>query len=374
MVSSQITAITNDGAYAVGYDAGGLTDRAFLWTVAGGIQTSPMLAGSYMSEAHGVGYRTTTSGTQLVVGGKQSSAQVAMFTSADGGATWTRPYASAGTAPGTAFSNAVGGGTSSTGDTAWMAWSEGTSSYSVTRIYGDPVVAGTATKSSTQSVYVQGMSNTGRAACARKDATGTKQNVYLDFTTDGGTAAQNFFVGLDGTNHGVASAMAGDGTAVFGQSPKTGGFAANVNYPYKKDIVGGGLTALPLLPGTTGSVSLGYIYGASADGRYAVGMDYTGMEKAALWDTQLGTVTDLTTWASDHFLLSDGSGSWSGNLRRAYTVGVDAQGRPVIGGMGVYYATGSTVALTRGFILTIPEPATMAFLALGGLALLRRRR
>jgi len=259
----------------------------------------------------------------------------------------------------------VGGGGST--DTAWMVWAEGTTSYSVTRVYGDPIVAGTATKSSTQAVYVQGMSNTGRAACARKDASGTKQNVQLDFTTDGGTAAQTIFAGLDGTTHGVASAMAGDGTAIFGQSPIVG--SGTTNYPYKK-IVGGSISALPLLPGTTGSVSLGYIYGASVNGRYAVGMDYTGMERAALWDTQTGTVLDLTTWATSVGIL-DG---FTGNLRRAYTVGLDAQGHPVIGGMGVYYAEGSTVALTRGFVLTIPEPGTMVFLVVGGLALLRRRR
>jgi len=290
-----------------------------------------------------------------------------MFTSSDNGTTWTRPFASAGSAPGTAAANTVGG----SGDTGWMVWNEGTSAYSVTRIYGDPTVAGTATKNTTTSCYVQGMSNTGRGAAARKDSTGTKQNVYLDFTTDAGTANQVIFNGLAGNVYGQATAMAGDGTAVFGQSPVTVG--STTNYPYKY-VVGGSITALPLLPGTTGSVSLGYVYGASADGRYAVGMDYVGMERAALWDTQTGQVYDLTTLASNLGILSDVNGGWGGNLRRAYTVGVNALGQPVIGGMGVYYAAGSTVALTRGYILTVPEPATLSFLALGGLALLRRRR
>jgi hypothetical protein len=368
VTSSQITAITNDGAYAVGYGPGGTTDRSFIWNVAAGTQTGPIVAGSYMSTAKGIAYRTVTAGTQLVIGGVQSSSQCAMFTSTDGGATWTRPYATSGTAPGTAGFNTVGG----SGDTAWLSWTEGTSSYNVTRIYGDATANGTAMKSSTQAVYVQGMSNTGRSANARKDANGTKQNVYVDFTTDGGTAGQTIFAGLDTTLHGQATAVSGDGTAVFGQSPIAGSGA--VNFPYKYNVAGATITALPLLPGSTGSVSVGYVYGASADGRYAVGMDYVGMEKAALWDTVNGTVLDLTTYITDNGLLYDANGGWTGNLRRAYTVGVNALGQPVIGGMGIYYATGSTVALTRGFILTIPEPATLSFLALGGLALLRRRR
>lgn len=365
--TSAIYAITNDGAYAVGHGTGSTSDRAFLWKASDGSITTNILSGSYLSSGTGVGYRLnpTTQVKELVLGGKQSSGQVGMFLTADGGTTWTRPYSSAGTAPGTSASNSVGG--AGITDTAYMVWAEGTSAYSVTRIYGDPIVAGTATKNSPTAIYVNGMSNTGRAAGARRDTSGTRQNVYLDFTTDGGTAAENIFNGLDGTTKGIASAMSGDGKVVFGQSPIAG--SGTTNYPYKY-TVGGSIVALPLLPGTTGSVSLGYVYGASADGRYAVGMDYRGMEKATLWDTATGNVVDLTWWAQGHGVL-DG---FTGNLRRAYTIGVNAEGQPVIGGMGVYYDPANpTVALTRGFVLTLPEPATLTLLAFGGL-LLRRRR
>lgn len=364
---SQVRAITNDGQYAIGFGPGGSTDRSFLWTKAGGT-SGPLLAGSYMSSGTGIAYRTnpTSGAKELVIGGNLSSGDTAMFVSTNNGSTWTRYFDIA--AGGASAANSVGGNGAGATDHAWLAWSTGTTSYSVTRIHGDPITNGTATKSSTQAVYTTGISNTGRAAAQRKNAGGARQNVYLDFTTDGGTAAQNIFNGLDGTTVGQPGAMSGNGAYVFGQSHITGD-AVN-NYPYKY-TVGGGIVALPLLPGTTGSVSLGYIYGASADGRYACGMDYTGMEKAALWDTQTNTVIDLTTWAASQGIL-DG---FTGNLRRAYTIGVDSLGRPVIGGMGVYYAPGDTVtALTRGFILTIPEPGTMVFLVVGGLALLRRRR
>jgi len=365
--ASAIYALTNDAAYGVVWGAGGANDRGYLWKASDGSIRTNMVAGSYMSEPRGIGYRTVSGVKQLVMGGKQSSAQLGMFVSSDDGATWTRPYSTGGSAPGYGGYNIVGG--SGATDTAWMTWNEGTTSYSVTRIYDS--TSGTATKSSTQSVYANGVSNTGRAACARKDSTGTKQNVYLDFTTDGGTAAQNIFNNTVGNTYGQSTAMSWNGNQVYGQAPVLSGSTTNFPYAY---TVGGSMTTLPVLPGTSGSVSLAYIYGAGDN--VAVGMDYRGMEKAAIWwKTNSGAwqVTDLTDLATSLGIL-DG---FTGNLRRAYTVGVDpATGHYVVGGMGVYYASGSTVALTRGFVMTLPfpEPATMAFLALGGLALLRRRR
>ena len=257
--------------------------------------------------------------------------------------------------------NTIGG----SADTAWLCWADG-NTQSITRVYGTTPTVGTAAKASPTNIAVNGMSNTGRAAGFRKATTGTRQNCQLDFTTDGGTATQTLFVGLDGsTNSGIASAMAGDGSAIFGQSPITVG--STTNYPYKK-VPGGSITGLPLLPGSAGSVSLGYVYGASVDGNYAVGMDYVGMERAALWGNLNDPnpanwwVINLTTWANDHGILGDFA-----SLTRAYTMGIDGSGQLVIGGTG-------SAGGTRGFILTIPEPATLAFLALGGLAMLRRRR
>lgn len=364
---SQIGALTNDGAYGIVHGAGNTNDRAFVYKVSDGSTMTNILAGSYLVSATGIGYRTVTGEKRLVVGGKFSSAQVGMLETGNGGTSWTRPFATAGSAPGTASFNSVGG--SGASDTAWLSWAEGTATYNVTRIYDG--TSGTAAKSSPSAIASYGMSNTGRAACFRKDSGGTRQNVYLDFTSDGGTATQNIFTNTAGTTAGIASAMSWDGTTVFGQAPVISGSTTNFPYAY---TVGGSMANLPLLSGTSGSVSLGYVYGAGPD--VAVGMDYRGMEKAAIWwKNNSGTwqVTDLTDLATNLGIL-DG---FTGNLRRAYTVGIDpVTGHYVVGGMGVYYASGSTVALTRAFVMTLPfpEPATMAFLALGGLALLRRRR
>jgi hypothetical protein len=368
--SSQGTAITNDGKYVVGYDGGGTSDRSFLWTATGGT-SGPLLAGSYMSTATGVAYRKNpiSGAKELMIGGKMSSGQVGMFRSTDMGATWTRPYATAGSAPGTGASNSVGGNMSS--DNAWLGWAEGTTSYSISHVAGDPTTSDTSTKSVTQKNQIWGVSNTGRAAADRKDAGGIYQNLWLGYVTGGGTATQNFFAGLDGTLHGVPGSMSGDGTAVFGQSPKTGDTVNNYGYKY---VVGGSTTALPELPGTGGSTSRAFLYGASEDGNFAVGMQYVGMERAALWynlndpNPAHWRVLDLTDWATAN--LPGSMGAFTGNMRRAYSVGVNAQGAPVITGMG----WSNELAATRGFVITVPEPATMAFLALGGLALLRRRR
>lgn len=372
--SSDARAITPDGLYVVGHDGGTTADRAFYWTAAGGTQ-GPMLAGSYLSQATGIAYRTNPiSGAQeLMVGGKQSSGQVGLFRSTDAGATWTRPFGTSGAAPTNGAGNIVGGG-SPTSDQTWISWGEGTSALSITSASGDPVVTATSTKSVTQKSQIWGVSNTGRAAANRRDTSSIYQNMWLGYVTGGGTATQNFFAGLDGTLHGVAFSMSGDGTKVFGHSPITTDTVNN--YGYKRDIAGATTTALPELVGTGGSTSRAIPYGASADGNYAVGMQYLGMEKAVLWynlndpnPANWGAL-DLTQYAIDHGIL----GEFTGNLRRAYSIADIGGGQVTIVGMGVAYATGTTVALVRGFVMTIPEPATLTFLALGGLAMLRRRR
>jgi len=367
--SSEGRAITPDTLYVSGHDGGTTADRAFLWTATGGT-TGPILSGSYLSQATGVAYRTNpiTSAQELFVAGKMSSGQVGVMRSTDAGTTWTRPYATAGTAPGAAPSNTLNSAPGS--DQVWLTWAEGTTALSITSISGDPTVTATSTKSVTQKSAVWGVSGNGRAAAYRRGTDSINQNMWLGYVTGNGTATQNFFAGLDGTLHGTASAITTDGTKVFGQSGKVGN---TNNHPYKYDIGTNTTTALPLLPGTTGSTSLGWVYGTSADGNFAVGMDYVGMERAALWynlndpNPANWKVLDLTTWLNTNVGNNGNGPVFAGNMRRGYAVAVNGDGQPVITGMGFTTAT-------RGFVITVPEPATLAFLALGGLAMLRRRR
>lgn len=106
---------------------------------------------------------------------------------------------------------------------------------------------------------------------------------------------------------------------------------------------------LPNFSDTAGSTSLAVPYGCSADGRYAVGMNYRGQEAAALWDTShpdpaRWTVNDLYALAA-----ANGLGDIFLGLSRAYSVGTNADGDPVITGIG------TDGVVRRAFLMVVPR-------------------
>lgn len=123
--------------------------------------------------------------------------------------------------------------------------------------------------------------------------------------------------------------------------------------------------------GDTGMTLLGWLAGDSRSVAYAinndgvaVGMSWnaTDGERAAIWDVsgQAHSLKDLLAAAGVD------TSAWT-KLTRATTISDDGL---IIGGYGTWAADGST----RGFLAVIPEPATLAVLALGALAALRRKR
>lgn len=101
-------------------------------------------------------------------------------------------------------------------------------------------------------------------------------------------------------------------------------------------------------------------YAATGDGLWAVGVSD---DQAALWDTRSGEVWDLNA------LVAGLSGFTGWTLTEA--TGISADGLKIVG--NGYNSEGAP----EGWILDlsqIPEPSSGALLALGGVAMLRRRR
>lgn len=369
--ASEARALTPDGSALVGTSGTvgafwPLTKSGTNVSVGSGTAIVSSAAWAFTS-ASGVGIRTVNGQPQYVAHG-MSSGWTCSAVSNDG-VTWTSAYR-AGDSSGIGVANtlAVIPGTDAYYTASWTNDTNATPVLYVEKIAGTtPALVTRDTKGTTTSKSsLRGVSTTGLAVGFRK-SDGTNQCNYKgQYDGDGGLSATTNWTGLDGTIKGEAWAIAGNGTKIFGRSPATGktGF-----WPYVYDVATGVTTALPTANPSATNASNGIVYGASYDGRYAVGMDYTaaGMEKAVLWDLQAGTVTDLTTWATNNGIL----GAFTGNLRRAYSVGVAGDGTVIISGYG--YASSLSTGWT-GFVLALPEPSTMLFLAIGGVALLRRRR
>ncbi len=100
-----------------------------------------------------------------------------------------------------------------------------------------------------------------------------------------------------------------------------------------------------------------------ADDGMAVGSSFTTRQDAAVWLAGSDQAILLYDWLVD--LGVDMSG-WD-SLNRAVSVSADGL---TIAGLGTLAGGGGAAA----FVAVVPEPATLSFLALGGLALLRRRR
>lgn len=359
-ISSEARAVSADGQWVAGISQG----KGVLWNPSTGFEQQVVAGGTWgFTQATGVGVRTVGGVDQVVISGL-SSGYVAVATW--DGSTFGQFYRDGVTAgQGQGAYNTLGA-TKGT-DAFYWAWKVG--NYTIKNSLGTGAnTVQTDSKSSTSPARMStaSISGAGLTAGWRTDANNTQRQSYYQQHTGNGTGAVGFITGLDGGLKLEAGAAAGDNLTgkIFGVSNKPGDTVNS--WPYQYSFATGLTTPLPMYGDEQGSVTRGYVYGASPDGRWASGMIYRGMERAALWDTQTGTVIDLTDWASNHGIL-DG---FTGNLRRAYTVGVNAEGFPVIAGVGV----GPNGANNIGFVLTLPEPATLAFLALGALPLLRRRR
>ncbi len=356
--SSQGRAITPDGKYVAGISG----TRGFFWSPDAGT-VNVIHGGRQSTEASGIGYRVVQAGTEIVIAGESAGFHTS-FGAADPGAgtptmLWSARETSGwpgGHNPVNPTANALGG----TGTVHWyVTFDHGTSATAMRRIwlargYGDPTGLLTGSygdKNNPVETHVRGISNTGRAVAGRRDGSSANgaagyRNTYYDYI-GATTPTQTIFKGLRaGTQDGEAWAVSDDGMFIGGMSGVDDRFG---QWPYLYDVANDTIVELPTFDNSDQGRSLnGIVYDVSADGRYAVGLDFTrGMELAVLWDTCTGTEIDLTQFAADNGILGD----FTLNLRRAYSVGVNADGAPVVTGWGV-----DTNVAVIGFVMTLPSP------------------
>ncbi len=351
------------------------TATGLIWDAGNGSRwvVSPDGAGSTV--VTGLGYRTTPGGPQLVAHGLTTSGHN-LYSSMDNGVTWgpknrlTNTYGN----PyqiGTANTLAVSPVLDPDGTNKayfGFAWNQSSSnSRQLAMVTASDGIAAPDYKASLSSVTastttdksdLRGVAGTGLGVGRRGS------NAY--YVTAAG--AKGTINTLNGTS-GQAFAISWDAAKIFGYGDVTDGRTGNypwMNTGFVPGVSGGTAVELPVLAGASNYPTNGVAYGASADGKYASGMSYPGVEKAVLWDTQAMTVLDLTQFFSDAGLL----GGFT-RLSRAYSVYDAGGGNVWVTGEGVWSDGASSY--TRAFVGLVPEPATLGLL-LPGLLMLRRRR
>ena len=357
--SNEGRAITSDGQYIVGLSG---TARGFLYPV-GSASSIYVLSSDNAGAtiANGVGYRTAldpvyaTNRTEVIISG-MSSGYVTEWMTSDGGTSFgakrrdtSFTYNNMGTV------NQLG---ATTGSDAYYVTSEnaspGTSLLYVNKGSGTWVAAMTLSSKGIASDvgFVNSVGASGRAVGWRgaSKTQSAKRNYMLTWNGTG-TPSPVFFNGLAGTDSGEAMSVSADGNTIFGRS-RTVSDASNF-YGYKVVNPGASQTinALPEFGDTGGSTSRTIPYGCTADGQYAVGLDYRGQERAVMWDTSnadpnIWTVLDLTDLARNNGFLGD----FTLNLRRAYSAGTNGAGDVVVSGYGV-----NSSAFVRAFVMTVPK-------------------
>ena len=334
-------AVSSDGAFAAGFtqrSASPAGSNAFVYDVAAAnaaAASNPTFTPAHnYNQANGVNNAGTAVG--LAVTTTFGSSPLPTIYQSGVGAALPLP---AGTNAGRAYainnSGAIVGSVSGTGinETATLFSTSGSTLLTQTTAAGGRLVT------------AYGVGDTGRIVGQAVDP--STATTTVPFLLDPGAVTATVLPSLPGNNGGVAFAVSSNGL-VTGSSGFNGG--ANLPFLYSD---GGGTVAVPLPAGTTtgsgrGVNALGQVVG-NAGGQFSVPFFFDG-----------------TTTFSLQSLISDPTWDLSMNTSNS-AFGISDTG--VIVGRGLH--NGAIAA----FVLTpVPEPTTLCALAVGGLALLRRRR
>ena len=376
-VSNEARCITPDGKYIGGLSG---TAAGFFYDVANNAVFQPFFGSPATKAVSGICYRLDTNQVpaqvQIIVD-TSSAGWRGYFMTTDGGTNWLRTLLNTSydyNVYGSPGQNSLAGSTN--GD-VFISGFRNSAKNAAYALYNSnlwdtvtpPQFLGIfKSMPSGASCDVLGVAATGRIVGRRTDSGDVMRNTLWDWLPQSSTQYQ--WNGLDGTTYGQAWSVSQDGNVIFGWS-HTLTDAVN-NYNYKTVLSGSGTAAtppgsgitqvsvdpVPEHPRTGGSTTRGVCFGCSADGKYAVGYQYTHATQAALWDTSdpdpaNWKTMDLTQFAADQGLGVPGVFTC---LERAYAVGINAAGDIVITGRGVDAATGEY----RAFIMTIPPSIAAA--------------
>jgi len=121
--------------------------------------------------------------------------------------------------------------------------------------------------------------------------------------------------------------------------------------------------------------STAVVYAVDDTGQIVAGWNFPGTTQAAHWDMNVLDGTGKPEAEGTLAYMAGRGADVSGwvYLYRNYAV-TTVGGTTYLVGDGYWSDDGGVTSYLRGYVAVFPEPATLGFLALGGLALLRRRR
>jgi len=360
--NSEIRAVSQDGTYVVGTSQapGGTIKVPVVWSVSDGLVALPNPSGAN-SVATGVSVGIGSNAGNIIISGLHEGNTTARYYKTTLGNLAGGSWADTGTAMGIGTSNMRQGSYNNLrsqpgGDGRWFTGGKNNANGRNAFFRGDPNVGWDGTAVNT--VY----SISGYGVCVgRSSASPSAAYVessafaYTDVPGSSGYRA-------DGMGISASFGKSTDYNTqwVSGQVLNYNGTNAQGFRWMRGDA---SMTFLGTLPGHVSSCAY-----TVADNGVTAGRSYvSGGEAAVVWDTSgMWDTTGAAVSIKDKLTAVGVDTSMWRSLVRVYAASDDGM---TLAGIGIWDADGST----RGFVATIPEPATLALLALT-LPLLRRRR
>ena len=350
--NSSALGVSNDGQTAVGQSGtvNGTTNvtEAFRWQNGTMTRLGDLQFGTYDSRALGV------SGNGLVVVGRSNSGANSLDNRIEA-FRWTEAggIVGLGDLAGGSFQSYAQG--ASFDGTVIAGYSNGTNGFEAVRWQNGDISALGDLSGGTFDSRAFGINGDGSVIVGR----GNSGNGFEAFRWQNG--AMTGLGDLEGGNFGsLAQGVSFDGSTVVGYGTSATGLQA---FRYQN----GSMNALPFLPGGgTQSEALSVSNDGSFVVGYAVSANNPSAFEAVRWNAagEVETLWDLLTGLG----VNPAASGWT-QLNRA--TGITPDGTAIVG-FGTRNLDGT--AVTEAFLVTIPEPASMALLLPAGLTLLRRRR